>query len=368
MELDSTGNPLAVEASDARRVEVEAAIAALEGDSAPRRHAEAIDAFYEAELTSLRAELNAARQASSVSSSVASIVAQLSEAPINWHQATLFFFTAEDPEDATMHGRAPLLLALGYAQVLLALATAVGVAAGVVNPTCLDNDGCYAKGSFCWVGGSQRCQYCGQLSILQTQVDAGGGVLNEAYHPDFVGYNETGVAEACHNFPPEGFYIEGVNTYGDPHYYSREGVLAYCAACVSGVTGAVDGLNLRSLSEASVAAMGTYDWVALFFSSIIVSLTVVGELKDVVLCLDATAAAGDKFSGGLRFAMKLLHGVRRWSFLPLLVLTVPLLVIYRGGDALSVCFNSIGEPPLATRLLVARVKLSVLALRMALTD
>jgi hypothetical protein len=348
MSFDS--NPLAAaaptRASDGARAEVEAAMAALA--SAPRRHAEAIDAFYAAELASLRAELAAAKQESGgVSGAINSAVAKLSEAPVNWHQATLFFFTADAAEDAAMRARAPLLLALGFAQVLLALATAVGVAAGVINPTCLDNDGCYAKGAFCWVGGSQRCQYCGQLSLLKTQVDAAGGILNEAYHPDFVGYNETGVAEACHNLPPEGFYIEGVNTYGAPHYYSREGVLAYCASCVSGVTGAVDGLQLRSLSEASVGAMGAYDWVALFFSSIIVSLTVVGELKDVVLCLDATAAAGDKFSSGLRIGMKLLHGLRRWSFLPMLVVTVPLLVIYRGGDALSVCFNSIGEPGLA---------------------
>ena len=100
MSFDS--NPLAAaaptRASDGARAEVEAAMAALA--SAPRRHAEAIDAFYAAELASLRAELAAAKQESGgVSGAINSAVAKLSEAPVNWHQATLFFFTADAAED-----------------------------------------------------------------------------------------------------------------------------------------------------------------------------------------------------------------------------------------------------------------------------
>jgi hypothetical protein len=33
--------------------------------------------------------------------------------------------------------------------------------------------------------------------------------------------------------------------------------------------------------------------------------------------------------------------MRRWVFLPILVATVPMLVLLKGGDALSVCFNTI---------------------------
>jgi hypothetical protein len=33
--------------------------------------------------------------------------------------------------------------------------------------------------------------------------------------------------------------------------------------------------------------------------------------------------------------------VRRWLFLPALVAAVPALVLAKGGDALSVCFNTI---------------------------
>ena len=37
----------------------------------------------------------------------------------------------------------------------------------------------------------------------------------------------------------------------------------------------------------------------------------------------------------------MLGGVRRWVFVPSLVATVPMLVLLKGGDALSVCFNTI---------------------------
>ena len=33
--------------------------------------------------------------------------------------------------------------------------------------------------------------------------------------------------------------------------------------------------------------------------------------------------------------------MRRWLFLPTLVTAVPFLVLYKGGDALSICFNTI---------------------------
>ena len=51
--------------------------------------------------------------------------------------------------------------------------------------------------------------------------------------------------------------------------------------------------------------------------------------------------AGDRLSRGSRLALSLLGGVRRWVFLPTLVMGVPFLVLIKGGDVLSVCFNTI---------------------------
>ena len=51
--------------------------------------------------------------------------------------------------------------------------------------------------------------------------------------------------------------------------------------------------------------------------------------------------AGDRIAPTYRFALSLLGGIRRWTFLPCLVMAAPFLVLYKGGDALSVCFNTV---------------------------
>ena len=63
--------------------------------------------------------------------------------------------------------------------------------------------------------------------------------------------------------------------------------------------------------------------------------------QDITLCAIAIAHAGDRLSRSSWLALTLLGGVRRWVFLPALVGFVPALVLVKGGDALSVCFNTI---------------------------
>ena len=117
-------------------------------------------------------------------------------------------------------------------------------------------------------------------------------------------------------------------------------VASWCVACVRN-DGTVDPLTSDSLAAANLAAMGPFDTVALVFASFIVAFTVVGELKDIELCSMAVAHAGDKLSKGWRLALGFLLGMRRWVFLPALVANVPMLVIFKGGDALSVCLNTV---------------------------
>jgi hypothetical protein len=63
--------------------------------------------------------------------------------------------------------------------------------------------------------------------------------------------------------------------------------------------------------------------------------------QDIALCAIAITHAGDRLSRGSRLALTLLGSVRRWVFLPTLVLAVPTMVMMKGGDALSICFNTI---------------------------
>ena len=59
------------------------------------------------------------------------------------------------------------------------------------------------------------------------------------------------------------------------------------------------------------------------------------------MCTVAIAHAGDRLSRSSRLTLTLLGGVRRWLFLPVLVAGGPTLVLLKGGDVLSVCFNTI---------------------------
>jgi hypothetical protein len=52
----------------------------------------------------------------------------------------------------------------------------------------------------------------------------------------------------------------------------------WCEACVLN-DGRVDELTVASHAQANVAAMGPFDWVALVFATVVVALTINGELK-----------------------------------------------------------------------------------------
>jgi hypothetical protein len=74
----------------------------------------------------------------------------------------------------------------------------------------------------------------------------------------------------------------------------------------------------------------------------VVGLSIVGELKDIELCLLAIeripeGALSWKWVSALSFCLEL----RRFAFLPAMLNSVATLVIMRGGDALSVCFNTV---------------------------
>lgn len=67
------------------------------------------------------------------------------------------------------------------------------------------------------------------------------------------------------------------------------------------------------------------------FASCVVALNVVSELKDVELCTMAIIRAGDALAPAWRYALTFVIGLRRWTFLPMLLMSIPLLVAQKGG-------------------------------------
>ena len=67
-------------------------------------------------------------------------------------------------------------------------------------------------------------------------------------------------------------------------------VVSWCETCVRS-DGTADPLNDEGVVAATIDAMGAFDFVTLTVSTFVVSLKVVGELKDIETCSLAIARA-----------------------------------------------------------------------------
>jgi hypothetical protein len=274
-------NPFFAEAPDAQPsgglADLEAAVASLlDGNEA--ESVETLERLLRAHGDELRAEFAATLEtkleaAAPLSAAVRSAVAHLTEAPLNFHQATVMYAAEQSGSDGEAARGALLLrlagsLVLSTLMVLMQCMVAVGVFAGTVEPSCATSDQCAQKGTYCTVGGIDRCTYCGEDTPLPQQTDpATGGTLNRANAPDYAGFNLTLVAEVC-----------AAPIDNDRSPVMSTNTVRWCEACVLN-DGRVDELTVASHAQANVAAMGPFDWVALVFATVVVALTINGELK-----------------------------------------------------------------------------------------
>ena len=274
---------------------------------------------------------------------------RLTEAPTNWHQVAVFALTSEDERDAQLRSRATLFFAASWLMVLIQTCCVVGVLTGTYSPSCKSVDQC-EQGRYCMLGVRDRCSTCAEITPLPEQWDD-QGVLNIGYQdsdgltptPEHVRWNLTLVAEVC--AAPSA--RTGTNTGGVLASLTKASVAAWCTRCVTGLSTDtlavvhVDDSTIATVSNLNLAAIGLFDQLALLLSAFVVACTIVGELKDVYICRLAAVRAGHKISGALRFGLSALNFCRCWVFLPALVYCVPTLVMFKGGDALSVCFNMV---------------------------
>eukprot|EP01046_Picozoa_sp_COSAG06_P018516 COSAG06_NODE_1291_length_9980_cov_166.860237_6_plen_290_part_00 len=211
--------------------------------------------------------------------------------------------------------------------------TVIAINVGIVLVACENDDMC-DDGEYCAVNPPRRCYYCGSELPLVMQDDGNGGTLNYPRDPDYVGFNLTEVREIC--TPP---YRATLGMHAGVSItvpFSPSEVSAWCRNCIRN-DGSVDPHNSLQLVLDNLGAMGVFDKLALWFCILIVSLTVVGELKDIELCSIAIQKAGDNIRPIVRFTMRLLNGIRRWAFLPGLVTGISLLVAVKGGGELACC-------------------------------
>jgi hypothetical protein len=156
--------------------------------------------------------------------------------------------------------------------------------------------------------------------------------------------NKTLVRELCNDY---GDYKNILTPSGYPTVESMGGavidaewVQSWCETCVNAVDWEPDMFTTIDLGYDNVDAMGNLDWATLVLASYVVALTIFGEVKDIALCSIAIERLGDNI-GRWRHVIAIGSFLRRAAFLPVMLNTVGLLVVMRGGDSLSVCFNTV---------------------------
>eukprot|EP01044_Picomonas_judraskeda_P000288 COSAG03_NODE_11_length_23018_cov_29.686461_21_plen_292_part_00 len=276
-----------------------------------------------------------------------------------------FYLSSPHEKDAAGRARAPWLFLASVAMVLFQTAAAISVILGSIVVPCESNDRCVdtRPGMFCQLDmplfeGNNRCGFCGErIPILfpeaaanvetgttrlgHTRVKSDYNCINAlAWGTEtLVGpceINRTQIADLCSN-PSDTMGLWEHVIAAVP----ASTVESWCAACVHPTTLHVDLMVPNRYTRSSRNMMRSADWVALLLASFVIGLSIIGELRDISICLVALQRPGLKLSTTWRRALQMLQFARRFVFLPALLGDVPLLVLWAGSDSLSICLNTL---------------------------
>ena len=137
------GNPLAQPSATAAGGEHELRSAMLTGGTWSQQQIEEMKQFVAASVDARTAAAEPERSRAHA------------HAEPNFHQAMVFYSTSKEPQDAAMHARAPLLLAVSWMIVILQCMVSAGVYKGTMFPSCRSNNMC-GQGQFCLLGYAPR--------------------------------------------------------------------------------------------------------------------------------------------------------------------------------------------------------------------
>lgn len=230
----------------------------------------------------------------------------------------VFYLSSTAPEDAGMKQWAVLLFASSVLMVLVQVMVAVAVVRGTFAKACMNSDQC-ESGSYCEVGHKRRCMFCGATVPIDVRDP-------EDFDPEEFDFNVTSVRELC-GAPVDTVQIDPL---GNDTPFLSTAVVEWCNRCVHAETYTVDTWTGPKATLANINAMTSFDWMALYFAGIIVALTSVAEIKDILLCNMAIDRASANLSSVYTYSFRVINGVRRWSFLPTLLMAVNFLILGNG--------------------------------------
>ena len=116
-----------------------------------------------------------------------------------------------------------------------------------------------------------------------------------------------------------------------------------CQDCYHSAAGAFRNKTYEAWTEANIEGMQFKDWMTVVLTSGVIALAIAREIHEVILCeLTRLRLSQEVSSSMLWVHLEHLNAfLRRFLLLPLVFMSAVCLVVGRGGDALSVCFNAL---------------------------
>jgi len=266
-------------------------------------------------------------------------------APCNFHQATVFFNLIHI--GATKKQKL-MMLFMSHALVWLQLIAVLVFVYGIYNSTCSRNSDCYA-GQFCSPlifssGNRLMCHPCvGDWSLLCS--------------------SDGSVVEGANSRVESGLILWKKSIWPEVSLPVKSLPLM-CLACVVDTSF----LSGREATLANVNKMNSSDLFILALCLSLITLSVGNEMRDIFLCAmsrlsdpELIAAAERRKLKGLKplplAILSLIPGacttwklhwhlvciecIRHYAILPVLIMSVPMLIVVQGSGGVSICMNSI---------------------------
>lgn len=245
--------------------------------------------------------------------------AKWAENPSNWHQAAVHFCLCHSFPNFFSSSKGVVrgtFLLLSFLIVMAQIVTASTVLFGIKNRSCGSNNDC-EFGTWCKFSTFQR----GQLS-------------------PFSGTYDVRICDGCHNEDLEYFCSRLVNKnpYDDDYKVNATDNERYeCEGCYR--TSTQDYITWDYVLANNIESMNMGDMMTLLLASMVISLAVSCEIRDIKLAEISQRSRHGKTVWHVLLIM--LHSLRQYAFLPMLVATIPTLAAYMGSNSIKTCMNTV---------------------------
>jgi hypothetical protein len=261
--------------------------------------------------------------------------------PCNFHQAAVFFNLIHNQGSSKQVTRS--MLVLSCVLIWMQLLSVLAFVYGVYNSTC-------SRSSDCFVG-----QFCSPSSGLKQMM----------CHPCMLQWSALCSKDGSVAEQPSSAPALWQKSIWPEETMSADTLQKMCLACMVEYSF----LPGRDAARGNVAKMSSADVFIFVLCLGLISLSVINELRDIFLCAFArlgdpavTIAAEQRAANGLapipRSMLSLvphasstwkLHWIlfvhqciRHYAVLPVLIMSIPMLVVVQGSSGVSICLNSVG--------------------------